>query len=59
MGKLEPDSGKIIIDGKLQYTHSRDSNVDTFSIVNNSDKEVSCSITLTENFTVEITSNES
>lgn len=45
---------KNIIDDKLKYTHSRDSNVDTFKIENITDNEVSCSITLTENFTVEI-----
>ena len=50
---------KNIIDDKLKYTHSRVSNVDTFSIVNNSDKEVSCTIKLSADFTVEITSNES
>ena len=55
----DTDSGKIIFDGKLQYTHSRESDVDTFNIVNISPNEVSCTITLTENFTVEITSNES
>lgn len=48
---------KNIIDDKLKYTHSRDSNVDTFSIVNISANEVSCSITLTEDFTVEIVEN--
>lgn len=47
----------IIIADKLKYTHSRDSNVDTFSIVNISANEVSCTITLTEDFTVEIVEN--
>ena len=45
---------KIILADKLKYTHSRDSNVDTFSIVNISANEVSCTIKLSENFTVEI-----
>lgn len=53
----DTDSEKIIIDGKLQYTHSTTANGDTFNIVNISDDEVSCTITLTENFTVEITSD--
>lgn len=53
----DTDSEKIIIDGKLKYTHSKESNGDTFSIVNISNAAVSCSITLTENFTVEITSD--
>lgn len=55
----DTDSGKIIIDGKLQYTHSTTANGDTFNIVNISNDAVSCTITLTEDFTVEITSNES
>ena len=55
----DTDSEKIIIDGKLQYTHSTTANGDTFSIVNISNDAVSCTITLTEDFTVEITSNES
>ena len=50
---------KNIIDDKLKYTHSRVANVDTVSIVNNADKEVSCTIKLSADFTVEITSNES
>ncbi|MEE0998926.1 MAG: hypothetical protein UIH41_04600 [Treponemataceae bacterium] len=49
----DTDSGKIIAD-KLKYTRSTDSNGDIFKIENSSDNEVSCSITLTENFTVEI-----
>ena len=49
----DTDSDKIIAD-KLKYTHSTTANGDTFSIVNISTNEVSCSITLTENFTVEI-----
>lgn len=55
----DTDSEKIIIDGKLQYTHSTTANGDTFNIVNISNDAVSCTITLTEDFTVEITSNES
>lgn len=53
----DTDSEKIIIADELKYTHSRDSNVDTFSIVNISANEVSCTITLTEDFTVEIVEN--
>lgn len=53
----DTDSEKIILAEKLKYTHSRDSNVDTFSIVNISANEVSCTITLTEDFTVEIVEN--
>lgn len=53
----DTDSEKIILADKLKYTHSRDSNVDTFKIENISDNEVSCSITLTEDFTVEIVEN--
>lgn len=52
------DSDKII-DDKLKYTRSTDSNGDIFKIENSSDNVVSCTITLTEDFTVEITSNES
>ena len=48
---------KNIIADKLKYTHSTTANGDTFSIVNISTNEVSCSITLTENFTVEIVEN--
>ena len=50
----DTDSEKIIIPDKLKYTHSTTANGDTFSIENITDNEVSCSITLTENFTVEI-----
>lgn len=52
----DTDSDKIIAD-ELKYTHSTTANGDTFNIVNISANEVSCSITLTENFTVEITSD--
>ena len=50
----DTDLEKIIIDGKLNYTYSTESNGDTFKIKNISDSEVSCTITLTEDFTVEI-----
>lgn len=50
----DTDLEKIIIDGKLNYTYSTESNGDTFKIKNISANEVSCSITLTEDFTVEI-----
>lgn len=52
----DTDSDKIIAD-ELKYTHSTTANGDTFNIVNISANEVSCSITLTENFTVDITSD--
>ena len=53
----DTDSEKIILADKLKYTHSTTANGDTFSIVNISANEVSCSITLTEDFTVEIVEN--
>lgn len=53
----DTDSEKIIIPEELKYTQSTTANGDTFSIVNISANEVSCTITLTEDFTVEIVKN--